>query len=78
MGRRFLMYSETTDFLGGTFHQDILSPKDALEEFIKDTTQLGIKQTIDHCVTFLNSNLTDHEKEKIIQIILKSIFLQSL
>lgn len=61
------MHSEIEDFLGGTFHQDIESPEDALEEFIKDTTQLGIRQTIDHCVNFLNSNLTDHEKEKIIQ-----------
>lgn len=38
-----------------------------MEEFIKETTQFGIIQTIEHCVTFLDSNLTDHEKEKIIQ-----------
>lgn len=28
------MHSEIEDFLGGTFHQDIESPKDALEEYL--------------------------------------------
>lgn len=44
------MHSEIEDFLGGTFHQDIESPKDALEEFIKELLKQVVgKQLIIMC-----------------------------
>lgn len=58
---------ELEDFLGGTFHQDISSPEQALDEFIKEASKNCLLFTIKHCEEFLNSELTKKEKENIIQ-----------
>lgn len=55
------------DFLGGTFHQDISSPEQALDEFINEASKECLISTIKNCEVFLNSNLTKHDKEDIIQ-----------
>ncbi|MFD2657677.1 contact-dependent growth inhibition system immunity protein [Gracilibacillus thailandensis] len=58
---------ELEDFLGGTFHQDISSPEQALDEFINEASIGCLLSTIKDCEKFLNSNLTKQEKENIIQ-----------
>ena len=37
---------ELEDFLGGTFHQDISSPEQALDEFIKEVNKECLLSTI--------------------------------
>ncbi|MGQ4665270.1 contact-dependent growth inhibition system immunity protein [Metabacillus halosaccharovorans] len=58
---------ELEDFLGGTFHQDISSPEQALDEFINESNTECLQSTIKDCEEFLTSNLTKQEKESIIQ-----------
>ncbi|MGX4765454.1 contact-dependent growth inhibition system immunity protein [Bacillus mojavensis] len=58
---------ELENFLGATFHQDILSPEHALDEFIEESSKEGLLFTIKYCEEFLNSNLTKEEKEDIIK-----------
>jgi CdiI immunity protein len=58
---------ELEDFLGGTFHQDISSPEQALDEFINEVSKECLLSTIKDCEEFLNSNLTKQEKENLIQ-----------
>jgi len=58
---------ELEDFLGGTFHQDISSPEQALAEFINEVSMECLVFTIKICEEFLNSNLTQQEKGNIIQ-----------
>lgn len=58
---------EFEDFLGGTLHQDISSPEQALDEFINEVSKEGLLSTIKDCEKFLNSSLTKQEKENIIQ-----------
>lgn len=71
------MHSELEDFLGGTYHQDIESPEDALKEFINDSTQISIKETINNCVNFLSSEWTIMRKRVLLNLILKFTFPQS-
>jgi hypothetical protein len=58
---------ELEDFLGGTFHQDISSPEQALNEFINEVSKECLLSTMKDCEKFLNSNLTKQEKESFIQ-----------
>lgn len=58
---------ELEDFLGGTFHQDISSPEQALDEFINEVSIECLLSTIKDCEKFLNNSLTKQEKENIIQ-----------
>ncbi|WP_186579833.1 contact-dependent growth inhibition system immunity protein [Aquibacillus kalidii] len=58
---------ELEDFLGGTFHQDISSPEQAIDEFINEASIECLLSTIKDCEKFLNSSLTKQEKENIIQ-----------
>jgi hypothetical protein len=58
---------ELEDFLGGTFHQDISSPEQALDEFINEASKECLLSTIKDCESFLNSNLAKQKKEIIIQ-----------
>ncbi|QXE01503.1 contact-dependent growth inhibition system immunity protein [Terribacillus sp. DMT04] len=58
---------ELFQFLAGNFHQDIESPELALDEFLAETPQKAIEQTVVICEEFLNSELTNQEKEDIIQ-----------
>lgn len=55
------------DFLGGTFHQDISSPNHALDEFINEVSKECLLSIIKDCEEFLNSSLTNQEKENIIR-----------
>ncbi|WP_042473859.1 contact-dependent growth inhibition system immunity protein [Bacillus ndiopicus] len=67
MGKSYDFLGELEDFLGGTFHQDIDSPEQALDEFIKEASKECLLFTIKYSEEFLNSELTKQEKEKIIQ-----------
>ncbi|WP_375345384.1 contact-dependent growth inhibition system immunity protein [Priestia megaterium] len=58
---------ELKDFLEGTFHQDISSPGQALDEFINEVSKECLLSTIKDCEKLLNSNLTKQEKEDLIQ-----------
>ncbi|MCP1122651.1 contact-dependent growth inhibition system immunity protein [Bacillus sp. 3103sda1] len=67
MEDKYSPYEELGDFLAGTFHQDIESPEEALNEFIMEVTKICIENTINDIFSFLNSNLTDSEKEEFIK-----------
>ncbi|WP_440604397.1 contact-dependent growth inhibition system immunity protein [Bacillus sp. GB_SG_008] len=67
MEDKYSPYEELGDFLAGTFHQDIESPEEALNEFIIEVTKICIENTINDIFSFLNSNLTDSEKEEFIK-----------
>ncbi|MGG2016115.1 contact-dependent growth inhibition system immunity protein [Bacillus sp. S10(2024)] len=67
MENKYIPYEELGNFLAGTFHQDIESPKEALNEFIMEVTKICIENTKNHILSFLNSNLTDSEKEEFIK-----------
>ncbi|MGW8429068.1 contact-dependent growth inhibition system immunity protein [Peribacillus simplex] len=58
---------ELEDFLGGTFHQDISSPEQALDEFLNEANKECLLFTIKYCDEFLTSNRTNQEKENYIQ-----------
>ena len=58
---------ELEDFLGGTFHQDIISPEQAIDEFINEVSKECLLSTIKVCEQFLNSSLTKEEKKIIIE-----------
>ena len=60
-------YEELGDFLPGTFHQDMESPEEALNEFIMEVTKICIENTKNDILSFLSSNLTDSEKEEFIK-----------
>ncbi|MBM7602834.1 hypothetical protein JOC75_000804 [Metabacillus crassostreae] len=67
MDETYEYLEELENFLGGTFHQDISSPEQALDEFINEASIECLLSTIKDCEKFLNSNLTKQEKENIIQ-----------
>ncbi len=67
MDESYDFLEELEDFLGGTFHQDVSSPEQAIDEFIKEASKKGLLFTIKHCEEFLNSELTKLEKGTIRQ-----------
>ncbi|KXZ13433.1 contact-dependent growth inhibition system immunity protein [Bacillus nakamurai] len=58
---------ELCDFLDGTFHQDMGSPKQALEDFIAESSKECLVFTIKFCEEFLNSEISDQKKESFIK-----------
>ncbi|MBU5245576.1 hypothetical protein BJH90_20475 [Bacillus halotolerans] len=58
---------ELSDFLEGTFHQDMGSPEQALKEFIAESSKECLVFTIKFCEEFLNENISDQEKESFIK-----------
>ncbi|MDI6533860.1 contact-dependent growth inhibition system immunity protein (plasmid) [Bacillus mycoides] len=66
MEDKYNPYEELGDFLAGTFHQDIEPPEEALNEFIMEVTKICIENTKNDILSFLNSNLTNSEKEEFI------------
>ncbi|WCM17653.1 contact-dependent growth inhibition system immunity protein [Priestia filamentosa] len=67
MNESYNFLEELEDFLAGTFHQDISSPEEALDEFIEEASKECLLFTIKYCEEFLSSELTEQEKENIIQ-----------
>ncbi|MDR4938253.1 contact-dependent growth inhibition system immunity protein [Rossellomorea marisflavi] len=67
MDETYDFLEELENFLGGTFHQDISSPEQAIDEFINEASIECLLSTIKDCEKFLNSSLTKQEKENIIQ-----------
>jgi len=58
---------EMEDFLGGTFHQDIDSPEEAIEEFITESSIECLVFTVQYCEDFLKCDMTIKEKEDFIK-----------
>lgn len=58
---------ELSNFLGGNFHQDIESPEQALQDYIDRQSKDWIQILIYRAESFLNSNLSDNEKEEFIE-----------
>lgn len=54
-------------FLSGTFHQDINSPEEALEEYINEADKEWIKSIINSAEIFLKTEISDEEKNKFIE-----------
>ncbi|MCM3667909.1 contact-dependent growth inhibition system immunity protein [Mesobacillus maritimus] len=67
MSENYDFIEELEDFLGGTFHQDISSPKQALDDFINEASKECLLFTVKYCEEFSNSDLTNQEKGNIIQ-----------
>ncbi|KAA6475143.1 contact-dependent growth inhibition system immunity protein [Bacillus swezeyi] len=61
------IFEELSDFLDGTFHQDMGSPEQALNEFISESSKECLAFTIQFCQEFLNSDISDQEKEDYIK-----------
>ncbi|KXI32980.1 MULTISPECIES: contact-dependent growth inhibition system immunity protein [Bacillus] len=67
MNESYSYLEELEDFLGGTFHQDIDSPEEAIDEFIHEASKECLLSTIKDCQDFLNGTLTIEEKESFIE-----------
>ncbi|HFJ9441161.1 MULTISPECIES: contact-dependent growth inhibition system immunity protein [Bacillus] len=66
MQDKYIQYEELSDFLAGTFHQDIESLEFAINEFINEVTNICLENTIEDITAFLQSGLSVHEKEEFI------------
>ncbi|WP_237749871.1 contact-dependent growth inhibition system immunity protein [Bacillus amyloliquefaciens] len=54
---------ELSDFPDGTFHQDMGSSKQALEDFITESSKECLVFIIKFCEEFLNSDISEQEKK---------------
>ncbi|SEN58994.1 contact-dependent growth inhibition system immunity protein [Lihuaxuella thermophila] len=63
------MYKEDVlvQFLSGTFHQDISTPEEALAEFLREEDREWISEVADQIAKFLNSGISDEEKDAFIR-----------
>lgn len=61
------IWEEFENFLGSTFHQDIDSPEEALEEYINDEEKDWIKTLAEKIESFLESSVSDEEKNNFIK-----------
>ncbi|WP_440604398.1 contact-dependent growth inhibition system immunity protein [Bacillus sp. GB_SG_008] len=64
---KYYIYEELSDFLDGTFHQDMGTPEKALNEFIEEAHKVCIENTIKYITVFLKSDLSAQEKEEFIE-----------
>ena len=64
---KYYIYEELSDFLDGTFHQDMGTPEKALNEFIEEAHKVCIENTIKYITIFLKSDLSTQEKEEFIE-----------
>ncbi|MGG1167486.1 MULTISPECIES: contact-dependent growth inhibition system immunity protein [Bacillus cereus group] len=67
MNDKDYIYEELSDFLDGTFHQDMGTPEKALHEFIEEAHKICIGNTINYITAFLNSDLSTEKKEEFIE-----------
>ena len=67
MNDKDYMYEEVSDFLDGTFHQDMGTVEKALNEFIEEAHKVCIENTVKYITEFLRSDLSTQEKEKFIE-----------
>lgn len=58
---------ELSDFLSGTFHQDMGSPEQALAEFVVEATKECLEFTLESLLIFMSTNTTEKEKEDFIK-----------
>ena len=59
-------FEELEVFLGGTFHQDIENPKVALQQYIDEVENDWLRNISKAIGLFLDSNLSNIEKEEFI------------
>ncbi|AEW58663.1 hypothetical protein bcf_27870 (plasmid) [Bacillus cereus F837/76] len=67
MNDKYYMYEELSDFLDGTFHQDMGTVEKALNEFIEEAHKVCIENTVKYIAEFLKSDLSTQEKEAFIE-----------
>ncbi|WP_242213421.1 contact-dependent growth inhibition system immunity protein [Bacillus cereus group sp. BfR-BA-01383] len=67
MNDKDYIYEELSDFLDGTFHQDMGTPEKAVHEFIEEAHKVCIENTIKYITSFLNSDLSTEKKEEFIE-----------
>ncbi len=67
MNDKYYMYEELSDFLDGTFHQDMGTVEKALNEFIEEAHKVCIENTVKYIAEFLRSDLSTQEKEAFIE-----------
>ncbi|HFJ9453538.1 TPA: contact-dependent growth inhibition system immunity protein [Bacillus cereus] len=67
MNDKYYMYEELSDFLDGTFHQDMGTVEKALNEFIEEAHKVCIENTVKYITEFLRSDLSTQEKEAFIE-----------
>ncbi|MFP3512716.1 contact-dependent growth inhibition system immunity protein [Peribacillus sp. SIMBA_075] len=65
-------------FLAGTFHQDIESPEDALEELLTDESKEFLESAIVFLTDFIVSEYPDIEKNEYIQSCADGVYFPSL
>lgn len=65
-------------FLAGSFHQDIESPEEALQELLEEESCEYLKDAFDFLTEFINSEYTDTEKNDYIQSCADGIYFPAL
>ncbi|WP_353854924.1 contact-dependent growth inhibition system immunity protein [Bacillus sp. Bos-x628] len=65
-------------FLAGSFHQDIDSPEEALQDLLEEESSEYLKDAIDFLTEFINSDYTDAEKNDYIQSCADGIYFPAL
>jgi hypothetical protein len=64
--------------LAGTFHQDIDSPEEALEELLKEESKEYLEFAIAFLTNFIESEFSDNEKNEYIQSCADGVYFPTL
>ncbi|WP_375781764.1 contact-dependent growth inhibition system immunity protein [Parageobacillus toebii] len=65
-------------FLAGTFHQDIDSPEEALQELLTEESKEYLESAIVFLTEFINSEYSDDEKNEYIQHCADGVYFPAL
>lgn len=65
-------------FLAGTFHQDIDSPEEAIEELVTEESKEYLEFTIVFLTDFIGSEYSDIEKNEYIQACTDGVYFPAL
>ncbi|MED4236772.1 contact-dependent growth inhibition system immunity protein [Priestia megaterium] len=65
-------------FLAGTFHQDIASPEEALQEFLKEETKEHLEFAVIFLTAFIRNECSNLKKNKYIQSCADGVYFPAL
>ncbi|BBW97132.1 contact-dependent growth inhibition system immunity protein [Geobacillus icigianus] len=65
-------------FLAGTFHQDIDSPEEALQELLTEESKEYLESAIAFLTNFIHSEYSDDEKNEYIQLCADGVYFPAL
>lgn len=65
-------------FLAGTFHQDIDSPEDALQELLREESKEYLEYAVAFLTEFIQSNYSDIEKNDYIEYCADGVYFPAL